>query len=78
MRLISDWGAPNKRAEIILIEPAPGNAGEGMERKLDYGGLKTQFNLPGFNLKTNHYYEIQNFTGNAGMRAFLGHDTNDH
>jgi len=27
---ISDWGALNIRAEIILIEPAPGNAGEGM------------------------------------------------
>ena len=29
LQLISNWGALNKRAEIILIEPAPGNAGEG-------------------------------------------------
>jgi hypothetical protein len=31
--LISDWGALIKRAEIILIEPAPGNAGEGIAEK---------------------------------------------
>ena len=30
LQSISNWGALNKRAEIILIEPAPGNAGEGM------------------------------------------------
>jgi len=30
---ISDWGALKLRAEIILIEPAPGNAGEGMLEK---------------------------------------------
>ena len=27
---ISIWGALKLRAEIILIEPAPGNAGEGI------------------------------------------------
>jgi len=48
---ISNWGALIQRAEIILIEPAPGNAGEGNVEKLDCGGLKTHFNLPEFNLK---------------------------
>jgi hypothetical protein len=30
---ISNWGALLLQAEIILIEPAPGNAGEGIVEK---------------------------------------------
>jgi len=44
-------GCLTLQAEIILIEPAPDNAGEGILEKTNRGGFKTLNNLPEFNLK---------------------------